>query len=476
MLGGDTAKTIDDNSLTPVPDSERKSGIYLSWLPAGVATSLLQLTIAGDITALVGSQWGLLAGAAVGTAVLVLGWLFCNIAYREGLSSTVLPRFYGLGLRGSAISSAAFGFMIIALLASENVLLYNGTLFAFHWHDTAGLRILVYGVLTIAWVALSSFGIKLVTRTSSALVLVFMCLLAYMVFHIYSGSSAGLGDAFTQANTVLTGSGSSRFVTVMGILGGQGTALILVNADYTRYARSRRAVGGVSLSGVIMLDIVGIALGILVLTGGNPMVARYLVLHGTATAATASAQAATLAATNTGAYFVIIAGAAGFALMYVAQTKVQVLNTYSGSLALSNLCYVLTGRHPNRFAMIVLANAICLVMIAADVFGRLSGVLNVLGMVVMAFIALAIADFYIVTRSRARDTSAEVEPVNWAGVSTLVLASAVAYALYRTGVFQYGFLASAVITVVLYPPLRTMVLKPTVRSIEAPVPAAEAVS
>jgi purine-cytosine permease-like protein len=476
MLGGDTAKTIDDNSLTPVPDSERKSGIYLSWLPAGVATSLLQLTIAGDITALVGSRWGLLAGAAVGTAVLVLGWLFCNIAYREGLSSTVLPRFYGLGLRGSAISSAAFGFMIIALLASENVLLYNGTLFAFHWHDSTGLRILIYGVLTIAWIALSSFGIKLVTRTSSALVVVFMCLLAYMVFHIYSGSSTSLGDAFTQANTVLTGSGSSRFVTVMGILGGQGSALILVNADYTRYARSRRAVGGVSLSGVIMLDIVGIALGILVLTGGNPMVARYLVLHGTATAATASAQAAALAATNTGAYFVIIAGGAGFALMYVAQTKVQVLNTYSGSLALSNLCYVLSGRHPNRFAMIVLSNAICLVMIAADVFGRLSGVLNVLGMVVMAFIALAIADFYIVARSRPRDTSAEVEPVNWAGVSTLVVASAVAYALYRTGVFQYGFLASAVITVLLYPPLRTMVLKPTVRSIEAPVHATEAVS
>jgi cytosine permease len=476
MLGGDTAKTIDDNSLTPVPDSERKSGIYLSWLPAGVATSLLQLTIAGDITALVGSRWGLLAGAAVGTAVLVLGWLFCNIAYREGLSSTVLPRFYGLGLRGSAISSAAFGFMIIALLASENVLLYNGTLFAFHWHDSTGLRILIYGVLTIAWIALSSFGIKLVTRTSSALVIVFMCLLAYMVFHIYSGSSTTLGDAFTQANTVLTGSGSSRFVTVMGILGGQGSALILVNADYTRYARSRRAVGGVSLSGVIMLDIVGIALGILVLTGGNPMVARYLVLHGTATAATASAQAAALAATNTGAYFVIIAGGAGFALMYVAQTKVQVLNTYSGSLALSNLCYVLSGRHPNRFAMIVLSNAICLVMIAADVFGRLSGVLNVLGMVVMAFIALAIADFYIVARSRPRDTSAEVEPVNWAGVSTLVVASAVAYTLYRTDVFQYGFLASAVITVLLYPPLRMMVLKPTVRSIEAPVHATEAVS
>jgi cytosine permease len=476
MLGGDTARTIDDNSLTPVPEEERKSGTYLSWLPAGVATSLLQLTIAGDITALVGSQWGLLAGAVVGTLVLILGWLFCNIAYREGLSSTVLPRFYGLGLRGSALSSAAFGIMIIAFLASENVLLYNGTLFAFHWHDTAGLRILVYGVLTIAWVALSTFGIKLVTRTSSALVILFMCLLAYMVFHIYHGSSTSLGDAFTQANTVLTGSGSSRFVTVMGILGGQGGALILVNADYTRYARSRRAVGAVSLSGVIMLDIVGIALGILVLTGGNPMVAKYLVLHGTATAATAPAQAAALAATNTGAYFVIIAGGAGFALMYAAQTKVQVLNTYSGSLALSNLYYVLTDRHPNRLVMIVLSNAICLAMIAADVFGRLSGLLNVLGMVVMAFIALAIADFYIVARCRARDTSAEVEAVNWAGVVTLILASGIAYVLYRTGVFQYGFLASAVIAVAVYPPLRMTVLRPTARDIESRVPAPEAVS
>jgi cytosine permease len=50
-------------------------------------------------------------------------------------------------------------------------------------------------------------------------------------------------------------------------------------------------------------------------------------------------------------------------------------------------------------------------MIAANVFGKLSGVLNVLGIVVMGFIAPAIADFYIVSRSRPRDTSVEVEAV-----------------------------------------------------------------
>ena len=48
--GGRLRQAIDDNSLTPVPENERKSGWYLSWLPAGVATSLLQLTIAGTTT------------------------------------------------------------------------------------------------------------------------------------------------------------------------------------------------------------------------------------------------------------------------------------------------------------------------------------------------------------------------------------------------------------------------------------------
>ncbi len=171
----------------------------------------------------------------------------------------------------------------------------------------------------------------------------------------------------------------------------------------------------------------------------------------------------------------ILAGGAGFALMYVAQTKVQVLNTYSGSLALSNLCYVLTGKHPNRLATVVVANAICLVMIAANVFGKLSGVLNVLGIVVMGFIALAIADFYIVSRSRQRDMSAEVEPVNWAGVLSLAVASTVAYVLYRTDVFQYGFVASAVLVVLIYPPLRLMVLKPAARGLAAPAPKVGAV-
>jgi cytosine permease len=452
---------INDNALNSVPEDQRKPGWYLSWLPAGVATSLLQLTIAGTISTLVGSAWGLIAGGLVGAFALVLGWLFSNIAYAEGMSSTVLPRFYGLGVRGSAISSLAFAIMIITLCASENVLLYNGTLFAAGWHDTVGLRILIYGGLSVAWVLLSMFGIKTVARTATVLVIAFVGLLAYMVFVVHQDSGVPLSAAFSYAGSTLEGgSFSSRLVTVIGLLGGQAGALILVNADYCRYARSRKAAGGVNLTGAIMLDVVGILMGILVLIGGNSLVARYLVSHHMATEANAISQATVLAGTNTGAYFVVLSTMAGFLLMYVAQAKVQVLNVYSGSLALSNLWYSLTGRKPGRLSMIIATNVICLVLIALNVFGKLATVVSDLGIVVIGFIALSIADYYIVRRRAGDKRDAGVERVNWAGVLTLVFASVLAYILQTTGVFSFGFVAATIIVLVVYPPVRTKVFKP----------------
>jgi cytosine permease len=179
-----------------------------------------------------------------------------------------------------------------------------------------------------------------------------------------------------------------------------------------------------------------------------------------ATEATAIAQATALAGTNTGAYFVVLSTMGGFLLMYVAQAKVQVLNVYSGSLALSNLWYALTGRKASRLVMIIAANIICLILIALNVFGRLSTVISDLGIVIIGFIALSIADYYIVRRGTVAKRDAGVERINWAGLLTLVFASVVSYILQTTGVFSFGFVAATIIVLVVYPPVRAKVLKP----------------
>jgi cytosine permease len=104
--------------------------------------------------------------------------------------------------------------------------------------------------------------------------------------------------------------------------------------------------------------------------------------------------------------------------------------------------------------MIIVSNAVCLLMIAAGVFDKLSGFLSALGIVMMGFIALAIADFYLVRRGRPR--SGDAEAVDWAGVGTLVVASAIGYALSATGVFPFGFVTSTVLVLIGYPLVRLL--------------------
>ena len=170
---------------------------------------------------------------------------------------------------------------------------------------------------------------------------------------------------------------------------------------------------------------------------------------------------------NSGAYFIVLAGALGFVLMYVAQIKAQVLNTYSGSLALSNLSDGLFRRHPGRVAMVVVGNLIGLAMVAGNILGLINSYLGILGVTTTALAAVIIADFFLVRRRTVVDP-ARVESVNWAGVVSVVVGSVVGGVLQQTGVFQLGFVVALVVVLALYPLLRRSVLAPR------PVPAATA--
>jgi len=154
----------------------------------------------------------------------------------------------------------------------------------------------------------------------------------------------------------------------------------------------------------------------------------------------------------------VLAGVIGFLLMYVAQAKAQVLNTYSGSLALSNLFDGLLGRNVGRLAMVVLANALGLLMIAADILGLINRYLGILAVTTTALAGVIIADYYIVRRRRAANPDL-VESVNWAGVLSVVLSAATGGFLAEAGITPLGFLVTLAMVLVLYPVLRRSVLR-----------------
>ncbi|MFZ3590032.1 hypothetical protein ACOI1C_12305 [Bacillus sp. DJP31] len=105
----DVSAVIDDHALEKVPDSERQGWLQLSWGTAGIVTTLIQLFFGALVTFVAGIKIGIIAGLLVTLIGGLLGWGVGHIAFRSGLSSTVMARYYGFGSKGSVIASATFG-------------------------------------------------------------------------------------------------------------------------------------------------------------------------------------------------------------------------------------------------------------------------------------------------------------------------------------------------------------------------------
>jgi cytosine permease len=458
----DLSKVIEDYALETVPERQRKSGWELMWMTTGLVTTLVQLLIGSYVTARAGVAYGVLAGILVGLFGGTLGWLVGRLALEEGLSSTVLSRFYGLGARSSFVASGIYSFMILGFLGLENALLYNGTIFAFRLQDTLWTRIIIYGLLTVLWIYLTIYGVRQVLRVSSTLTISFLVLLVYVVWR----AAVATGEPWNHIlahSALLPGLGNirDRFYSALVALAGSAGALALSDADYARYARTSRDVAGMAYAGAFAIDVLMVIAGTTIIYGGSRDVVSYITRQGMAAGSEALSRANEMAQNNTGAYFIIFAGVAGFLLMYVAQAKAQVLNTYSGSLALSNLFDAVLQWRPGRLVMVILGNLIGLAMTAMGILQLLQAWLGVLGILTTTFVGVILADFYLVRRgTRARRD--QVEYYNSAGLATVLVAACGAYWLQEkaAGIFRLGFLIALLLSLVLYPLLRLTILKP----------------
>ena len=448
------AQRAEDHALVSVPAAQRKSGHQLALSTVGVATALVILAISGFTVVLAGFRAGLAAGLAVAALGFVLSLTVGRVAHATGLSNTVTSRFFGLGLKGSSIGAAIFAFMILGFLAVESALLYEGTLLMFGWEDTWPTKILLYGVLTLAWIGLAVFGLRVVLNASAFMIGATILVVLWMIYQTYVTRGANISMVFDNPG-VVPGGFWTKFEAGVALMGATAGTIALVATDFARYCRTRRDVTVLAAAGPVTQNVIMLVLGSLVVIGGLPQVIEFLMQGDTGlTESDAGAAAAGFAMGNTGAYFVIIAGWVGFATIYATQAKAQAVNAYSGSLALVNLVDSLTGRRPGRVAMVVLGNAIALVMIAAGILPHFASWLAYLGAMTMALCGIMIADYYVVRRQRFDHLTHRVENWNWAGIITLHLAAGAGILLIWTDIWSLGFLGSLALSVALYPVLR----------------------
>lgn len=458
--------TIEDHALERVPSAERANWVALSWNTAGLITTLVILYFGALVCFVAGTRIALLAGIASFAIATVLAWLLAGVTFTTGLSNTLMTRSHGLGVRGSALASVIFGFLIVGFLALENALLYRGFLFFFALPDDWASRALLYGGMTLAWIGLTTFGFRAVTRASSIMLVGFLLALGWMLADVLGRSGASAAELLDFGSqmppAVLAGMGiesdAGKFAFALNILLGPACALALNTADFGRYGKSTAHIGAAATIAIGAQSLLLMLVGGVLMKAAAPAMIDYFASAGGLGAEAARSQVLR-SPDSIAATFMVFGGAVGFLLMLLAQAKAQVLNTYSSSLCIANLCDALVGWRPGRLTFVVLANLVALTLLYGRILHLVEEWIKLLGVLLSALGAVVVMDYYVVARRLPRPPEGASEAVNWAGVTTLVAAVLIAHLLLRRWLAVEALGALACVAV-LYPLLRLTVLRP----------------
>lgn len=271
-----------------------------------------------------------------------------------------------------------------------------------------------------------------------------------MLFTYSVSSGLTWSQILTHGAVFPGGTPGSQYVTCINVMLGTAGAFSLGVADFGRYGKSTKDVAIDAFLGMFTLNVVILLAGSIFMFAGYETVQHYYMAQGMTAEAAGNA-----ALSNVGATFIILGGLLGVILMILAQGKVQVLNSYLSSLALTNLGDAV-GFRPGRFAMIIIANIIGLLMIAGDILGLINSWITLIGVLTSCQAVIMATDYYII--QKGRDVS-EIQPeqFNWAGIITLIVGTVAAFLL--KDVIPILFVTAAVISLVLYYVLRKNVFK-----------------
>lgn len=459
---------VEDHSLEAVPEQDRKHWLSLTWNTAGIVTTLVILFFGALVCFVAGVKIALIAGFISFSLGSLLGWGLSHVAYTTGFSNTLITRQYGLGIKGSILASLIFSFLILGMLALENALLYRGILFFFDIPDSFASRVLIYGVFTLTWVLVTTFGFELIARFSSFMLIAFLLVMSWMLGDILLKVETSLFEAifFTSQFDLQTLQGMGihsdwdKFVFSLNILIGPACALPLVAVDYGRFAKSTaHATTAVVIGSFFQSVIVMLIGGILMFATAQGLTNHYMETQGLTLHE--ARQMVLTSPDSIAAAFMVIGGGIGFMLMIIAQSKAQVLNCYGASLSLANLFDALTSWRPGRFSFVVIANFIALAMLYGHILELVEAWISLLGVLLSTLSGVILMDYFVTSRllEKRSDHTGANQLINAAGVITII--SSVIMAHYvLPGIIEIEVITSCLVVVTLYPLLRLYLLPP----------------
>lgn len=415
----------------------------------------------GIVAFYAGCHMGLVAMLIMIALSFVLTLLVGRITYEEGLPNNVASRLYVFGEKGSAAGSLVWIFLLVGVLAVGTVQLGNAILFAFGW-DAAWQRWLLFICISLVWIFMALFGAKVIARMNAVFVIALFCVMGYVVYLV--ASQGQMGEALTHG-VLIPGVGQMEgFAYGLNYSIMTSGLMALFAADFTRFAKRKRDLVPISLSGSLAAAITYVC-GAIITFYGFDVASEYFAGQGYDAAGAANA-----AITNPGVSLVLAAGGVGLAIICLSQMKVETSNSIGGANAVSNLFDSLFGVKLRWPVAVVIANIIGFAFIMGGILDQVNAFMSFGSILTISWCVLLITDYYLVRGPMKIGTRgiplSAVEKVNWRGVITLAVTSVVCGVLYTTMIVPIPFLLVVPMTVVLYVVL-SWVMRDKVRADEA---------
>jgi cytosine permease len=371
---------IESYAIERVPATQRWPIPAISLVLLGNATAMFFFSFGAQQTFLVGWPWLLAPIGYFFLGAVTIGMLTMRVASREGLSQNLLSRGLGFGSRGAAVTSFIYAVNYIYYFLFEGTIVSHAIAYQFHVpiNSIGGIAIFaVVGLVTLAFVWRGMHAMSFLQTWGFP---IFVVLLIWALWQLGSAHDA-VGPSGWHATGPLT---AAAMWNAFSFANGQMIFQGLMATDYGRFAARHiryRGTASIMLGELVPMFTViflGVFIGATTLAELGP-------------GGQSSAQ-------DPGFMFVHLMGFVGVLFVLITQIRINVMNLYSGSIALASGFDVAAHFRPGRPWWMFLVWFFGVVFYAFNVINSLGTFLAVTGVLTNTWVLIILADYFICRR------------------------------------------------------------------------------
>lgn len=372
------SENIEDYAIRKIPSHYRWPVPAIILVLIGNSTALFFYSFGVQLTFTVGWPFMLLPLSYMFLGATLIGMVMIYLASKEGLTVDLMTRGMGFGYIGSAVTSFIYGFNYIFYFIFEGTIVTHAIAIAFGFKLHSVQGVLIFVILGFIKLMLVWYGMKGLQILQTYGFAIYSVLLGIAVYFLVSNYHVIGPNEWLPLKKISAESIGTAFMMVNGQFVFQG----LIATDYGRFAKSDAGYKGGFLCMIGMLTPM---MGNIII---GPLFA-FTLLH------TMNGEVSPLIFADPGHVYPLIMGGWAALFTLVTQIRINVMNLYSGSLALSNSFSLIFNFTPGRQWWMVFVYIFGCFFYIFNVIQYIDLFLAISGILTNSWIFIILTDYFI---------------------------------------------------------------------------------